>query len=120
MPLQNRVTPFGDIVAIPQRGLFTGNRGIIHDPHDEDIVGKTLGVPDLAHLQRDFKRCRRNVMAGRSWKERFFLDEAVVTIGRRHSHGASWFLTPPSTVMALIAGYQPALHPSINPVSNRP
>ena len=24
MPLQNRVTPFGDIVAIAQRGLFTG------------------------------------------------------------------------------------------------
>jgi hypothetical protein len=32
MPLQNRVTPFGEIVAIPQRGLFTGNRGSIHDP----------------------------------------------------------------------------------------
>jgi hypothetical protein len=31
-PLQNRVTPFGDVVAIPQRGLYTGNRGIIHDP----------------------------------------------------------------------------------------
>ena len=24
--------PFGDIVAIPQRGMFTGNRGIIHGP----------------------------------------------------------------------------------------
>jgi len=31
MHLQNRVTPFGDIVAIPQRGTFTGNRGIIHE-----------------------------------------------------------------------------------------
>jgi len=30
--LQNRVTPFGDVVAISQRGLFIGNRGIIHDP----------------------------------------------------------------------------------------
>jgi hypothetical protein len=27
---QNRVTPFGEIVAIPQRGLFMGNRGSIH------------------------------------------------------------------------------------------
>jgi hypothetical protein len=26
MALQNRVTPFGDIVAIPERGIFTGNR----------------------------------------------------------------------------------------------
>jgi len=37
MHLQNRVTPFGEIVAISQRGMFTGNRGIIHDP-----VTKTL------------------------------------------------------------------------------
>ena len=32
MPLQNRVSPFGEIVAIAQRCLFIGNRGIIHDP----------------------------------------------------------------------------------------
>jgi hypothetical protein len=32
MHLQNRVTPFGEIVAISQRGMFIGNRGIIHDP----------------------------------------------------------------------------------------
>lgn len=38
MSLQNRVTPFGEIVAIAQRGMFTGNRGVIHDP-----VTKTLG-----------------------------------------------------------------------------
>ena len=31
MPLQNRVTPSGDIIASRNRGLFTGNRGIIHD-----------------------------------------------------------------------------------------
>lgn len=28
MHLQNRVTSFGEIVAISQRGLFAGNRGI--------------------------------------------------------------------------------------------
>jgi hypothetical protein len=33
MALQNRVTPFGDIVAIAQKGMFTGNRGL-HDPAD--------------------------------------------------------------------------------------
>lgn len=30
MAEHNRVTPFGDIVAIDQRGLFMGNRGSIH------------------------------------------------------------------------------------------
>jgi hypothetical protein len=29
-PARNRVTPIGDIVAIPLRGAWTGNRGILH------------------------------------------------------------------------------------------
>ena len=31
MPRQNRVSPFGDIVATPERGTFMGNRGVLHD-----------------------------------------------------------------------------------------
>ena len=31
MPLQNRVTPLGEIVAVPERGLVYGNRGLLHD-----------------------------------------------------------------------------------------
>jgi len=31
MPLQNRVTPFGEIVATPERGTLMGNRGCLHD-----------------------------------------------------------------------------------------
>ena len=33
-PKQNRVTPTGDIVAIPLRGAWTGNRGILHEGTD--------------------------------------------------------------------------------------
>jgi hypothetical protein len=33
-PARNRVTPLGDIVAIPLRGAWTGNRGILHRGHD--------------------------------------------------------------------------------------
>ena len=33
-PAQNRVTPEGDIVAIPLRGAWTGNRGILHRDHE--------------------------------------------------------------------------------------
>ena len=39
-PLQNRVTPFGDVVAISQRGLYIGNRGIIHDPATKTLLGR--------------------------------------------------------------------------------
>jgi hypothetical protein len=35
-PARNRVTPTGDIVAIPMRGAWTGNRGILHS--GEQIV----------------------------------------------------------------------------------
>jgi hypothetical protein len=31
MPLQNRVTPLGDVIATPERGLVYGNRGCLHD-----------------------------------------------------------------------------------------
>ncbi|MGH3502104.1 MAG: hypothetical protein ACRDQA_14650, partial [Nocardioidaceae bacterium] len=31
MTEQNRVTPLGDLVAIPLRGAWTGNRGILHE-----------------------------------------------------------------------------------------
>ena len=42
MPLQNRVTPFGEIIATPARGMFTGNRGIIHDPATRTLRQVTL------------------------------------------------------------------------------
>ncbi len=31
VPLQNRVTPYGDLVAVPERGVVYGNRGCLHD-----------------------------------------------------------------------------------------
>ena len=31
MPLQNRITPFGDIVALEGRGTLMGNRGVLCD-----------------------------------------------------------------------------------------
>ena len=50
MPLQNRVTPTGDIIATPHRGLFTGNRGIIHDPATKTLAEEALVEPGLDHL----------------------------------------------------------------------
>jgi len=34
MPARNRVTPMGDVEAIPLRGAWTGNRGILHRGHE--------------------------------------------------------------------------------------
>jgi hypothetical protein len=77
MPLQNRVTPFGDIVAIPQRGLFTGNRGIIHDPATKTLLKRRWASRAWITCLCDYKGFRRRVMARRSWTELFFLDEAT-------------------------------------------
>jgi hypothetical protein len=77
MPLQNRVTPFGEIVADPHRGLFTGNRGIIHDPATKTLLKKRWSSPAWLTCVCEFRGWRRKVMGGRSWTELFFLDEAT-------------------------------------------
>jgi len=77
MPLQNRVTPTGDIVATPHRGLFTGNRGIIHDPSTKTLLKKRWSSPAWITCLCEFRGWRRSVMGRRSWTELFFLDEAT-------------------------------------------
>lgn len=77
MPLQNRVTPTGDIIATPHRGLFTGNRGIIHDPATRTLLTRRWASPAWLTCVCEFRGRRRAVMGGRSWTELFFLDEAT-------------------------------------------
>jgi hypothetical protein len=77
MPLQNRVMPSGDIIATPHRGLFTGNRGIIHDPATRTLLNRRWSSQAWLVCVCDFKGRRRQVMGGRSWTELFFLDEAT-------------------------------------------
>lgn len=77
MPLQNRVTPQGDIVATSQRGLFTGNRGIIHDPATKTLLKRRWTSKAWIVCVCEFRGRRRDVMGGRSWTELFFLDEAT-------------------------------------------
>jgi hypothetical protein len=76
MPLQNRVTPSGDIIATPHRGMFTGNRGIIHDPATKTLTRRWASRAWLTCVC-EFRGRRRQVMGGRSWTELFFLDEAT-------------------------------------------
>lgn len=77
MPLQNRVTPTGDIVASEHRGTFTGNRGIIHDPATRTLLNKRWSSPAWLTCVCEFRGRRRKVMSWQSWTELFFLDEAT-------------------------------------------
>jgi hypothetical protein len=76
MPLQNRVLPTGEIVADPARGMFTGNRGCLHD--DQRQLGRARWKGRAWIIcALDYKGWRRVVMTPRTWTELFFLDEAV-------------------------------------------
>src|SRR5215212_5449149 len=73
MPLQNRVTPFGEIVAVAERGTMLGNRGILHDP-DGRVVRRWAGRAWICCLL-DFRGRRDPVMAPGHYTRLFFLDE---------------------------------------------
>lgn len=77
MPLQNRVSPFGEIVATAHRGRFTGNRGIIHDPATKTLLNRRWSSKAWITCVCEFRGRRRKVMSRRSWTELFFLDEAT-------------------------------------------
>ena len=77
MPLQNRVLPSGEIAAIPDRGMFVGNRGIIHNPATKTLLRKRWSTDAWLTCVLEFRGRRRKVMERQSWTELFFLDEAT-------------------------------------------
>jgi len=83
MSLQNRVDPFGQIHGVAARGLFTGNRGIIHDPATKTLTGRRWTTRAWIICACAYKGRRRDVMGtngrngGAGWTELFFLDEVT-------------------------------------------
>lgn len=75
MPLQNRVTPAGALIATSARGTLMGNRGILHNA-DGRIVRHSRNIAWLICLL-EFKNRRRAVLSPGTYTELFFLDEAV-------------------------------------------
>jgi hypothetical protein len=76
MPLRNRVTPLGELIATPERGLVYANRGCLHDDRGE-IRRRYNGKRWIA-CQLEFRGWQRPalLMPGR-FTELFFLDEAT-------------------------------------------
>ena len=75
VPHRNRVTPFGEIVAVPERGTLMGNRGVIHA--DDGSHKREWQVRRWIACRLEFKGRRRAVRQPRRWTELFFLDEAT-------------------------------------------
>jgi len=77
MPLQNRVTPLGEIVATPERGLVYGNRGRLHDPAGN--IRRPWQVKRWISCRLEFRGRYRagGPMAPNRYTGLFFLDEAT-------------------------------------------
>jgi hypothetical protein len=76
VPRQNRVTPLGELIADPARGLVYGNRGCLHDA-DGQIRRSYNGKRWIACRLRFRGWHRHPLMAPGRFTELFFLDEAT-------------------------------------------
>jgi hypothetical protein len=76
MPLQNRVTPLGELVAESGRGLVYGNRGCLHD--ESGRIRRRYNGKRWIACRLEFRGWLRSplLQPGR-FTELFFLDEAT-------------------------------------------
>jgi hypothetical protein len=76
MPLQNRVTPLGELIAVPERGLVYGNRGCLHDR--DGRIRRRHAVKRWIACRLEFKGRRRTaLLQPGKYTELFFLDDAT-------------------------------------------
>jgi len=75
MPLQNRVTPFGELVATEHRGTLMGNRGCLHDAQRR--IRRPFALKRWIVCVLEFRGRHRQVMSPGGYTELFFLDEAT-------------------------------------------
>jgi hypothetical protein len=75
MPRRNRVTPFGELVADPARGLVYGNRGCLHDA--AGTIRRHHNGRLWIACRLSFKGRRRALLQPGRYTELFFLDDAT-------------------------------------------
>jgi hypothetical protein len=76
MPLRNRVTPLGELIPAPARGLVYGNRGCLHDDHGH--IRRRWAVRRWIACRLEFKGWQRGpMMQPGKFTELFFVDEAT-------------------------------------------
>ena len=76
MPLQNRVSPDGELFRSSARGTLMGNRGgLLHNAQREIV--RQYKSRSWITCQLEFKGRRREVMTPGLYTELFFLDEAT-------------------------------------------
>lgn len=69
------MTPWGDLIATPERGTFMGNRGVLHDAGRR--IRRPWQVKRWIVCVLEFRGRHRTVMKPGHYTELFFLDEAT-------------------------------------------
>ena len=76
MALPNRVTPLGELIADPARGLVYANRGCLHD--DQGKIRRRYNGKRWIACRLEFKGWHRGpLMQPGRFTELFFLDEVT-------------------------------------------
>lgn len=73
--LQNRVDPLGNIIKTSAKGLWMGNRGILHN--DKKEVLRPFKLKAWLICKLEFNGRKRQIMAPHRYTELFFMDEAT-------------------------------------------
>ena len=76
MPLQNRVDPFGELVATPARGTMMGNRGGKFHRDDRTLGGRRWTSRHWICCDIHYKNKQHDAM-GQYYTSVFFLDEVT-------------------------------------------
>ncbi len=77
MPLQNRVTPEGEIIVTQARGTMMGNRGGMIHRIDKTLSPRRWHSKQWITCKLSYRGRWREVMGPNSYTELFFLDEAT-------------------------------------------
>lgn len=77
MALQNRVTPFGELIATPARGTMFGNRGGRFHRDDQSLGQRRWASRQWICCVLQFKGRRHTVWGPTSYTDLFFLDEVT-------------------------------------------
>lgn len=76
MTLQNRVNPWGEILAVPQRGTMMGNRGGKFHRDDRTLSKRRWASRHWICCDLDYKGAHHEAM-GKGYTSLFFLDEVT-------------------------------------------
>lgn len=73
MPLQNRMSPMGQLHSVKAKGLLMGNRGQLHNAQKQIV--RSWKLQRWITCALEYQGIKRELMASNSYTELFFLDE---------------------------------------------